>query len=38
MISSMFLEMQLSKTRTNIEESVYNSSGKVVSFPKVLNK
>ncbi len=38
MISSIFLGMLLSKTRPNFEESVYNSSGKVTSFPKVAER
>ncbi len=38
MISSIFLGMLLSKMRANIKESVYNSCGKVTSFPTVAER
>ncbi len=38
MSSSIFLGMLLSKTSSNIEESVYISCGKVTSFPKVAER
>ena len=37
-ISDIFLRMLLSKTRANIEESVYNSPGKETRFPEVAER